>query len=63
MAGARPCRNHPFEVARIEAQARGDQNQKDLNIAQIFRMIIREQARASLYKLVPCFPAQRHAAL
>ena len=38
-------RNHPFEVARIEAQARGDQNQKDLNIAQIFRMIVREQAR------------------
>ena len=37
------CRNHPFEVARIEAQARGDQNQKDLNIAQIFRMIVREQ--------------------
>ena len=44
--GPWPCRNHPFEVARIEAQARGDQNQKDLNIAQIFRMITREQACA-----------------
>ena len=37
------CWNHPFEVARIEAQARGDQNQKDLNMVQIFRMIVKEQ--------------------
>ncbi len=42
-AGILACWNHPFEVARIEAQARGDQNQKDLNMVQIFRMIIREQ--------------------
>ena len=40
------CWNHPFEVARIEAQARGDQNQKDLNMVQIFRMIVKEQVCA-----------------
>jgi len=42
-AGIMACWNHPFEVARIEAQARGDQNQKDLNMIQIFRMIVKEQ--------------------
>ena len=42
-AGMLACWNHPFEVARIEAQARGDQNQKDLNMVQIFRMIVKEQ--------------------
>ncbi len=41
------CWNHPFEVARIEAQARGDQNQKDLNMVQIFRMIVKEQVTCS----------------
>ena len=41
------CWNHPFEVARIEAQARGDQNQKDLNMVQIFRMIVKEQVYCS----------------
>lgn len=45
-AGMLACWNHPFEVARIEAQARGDQNQKDLNMVQIFRMIVKEQVSA-----------------
>ena len=46
------CWNHPFEVARIEAQARGDQNQKDLNMVQIFRMIVKEQVSAPMMR---CF--------
>ncbi len=45
-AGALACWNHPFEVARIEAQARGDQGQKDMNMVQIFKMIVKEQACA-----------------
>ena len=44
------CWNHPFEVARIEAQARGDQNQKDLNMVQIFRMIVKEQVFAPMMR-------------
>lgn len=43
------CWNHPFEVARIEAQARGDQNQKDLNMVQIFRMIVKEQVPLTVH--------------
>ncbi|CAL8471599.1 g11141 [Coccomyxa elongata] len=54
LGGTLACWNHPFEVARIEAQARGDQNQKDLNMVQIFRMIVKEQGPKGLFKgLVP----------
>ncbi len=41
-------------MARIEAQARGDQNQKDLNIAQIFRMIVREQVGCRAARAQAC---------
>lgn len=50
LGGMLACWNHPFEVARIEAQARGDQNQKDLNMVQIFRMIVKEQGPKGLFK-------------
>ncbi len=56
--GTLACWNHPFEVARIEAQARGDQNQKDLNMVQIFRMIVKEQA---CMPLDPTCPALMHS--
>ena len=51
--GTLACWNHPFEVARIEAQARGDQNQKNLNMVQIFRMIVKEQACVPLDPTCP----------
>ena len=53
LAGIMACWNHPFEVARIEAQARGDQNQKDLNMVQIFRTIVKEQVLLACFWLHP----------
>lgn len=35
IGGMLACWNHPFEVARIEAQARGDQGQKALSMPQV----------------------------
>ena len=49
MQGCWPAGIIPFEVARIEAQARGDQNQKDLNMVQIFRMIVKEQVPLTIH--------------
>jgi len=46
--------NHPFEVARIEMQARGDQGQAKMGMTSVFRMIVREQGVGGLFKgIVP----------
>ena len=38
-AGALACWNHPFEVARIEAQARADQGQSSLSMPKVMSMV------------------------
>ena len=39
LAGALACWNHPFEVARIEAQARADQGQSSLSMPRVMSMV------------------------
>lgn len=54
VGGMLACWNHPFEVARIEAQARADQGQKSLSMPSVMSMIAREHGVAGLFKgLVP----------
>jgi hypothetical protein len=42
--------NHPFEVARIEMQARADQGQSKKGMISVFRMIVQEQGPQGLFK-------------
>jgi len=54
LGGMMACWNHPFEVARIEMQARADQGQKSLNMLQVFRQVVGEYGVAGLFKgIVP----------
>mmetsp|Transcript_18449 Transcript_18449/g.52983 ORF Transcript_18449/g.52983 Transcript_18449/m.52983 type:complete len:309 (+) Transcript_18449:3-929(+) len=50
VGGTLACWNHPFEVARIEMQARADQGQKSLNMIQVFRQVVAEYGVAGLFK-------------
>jgi len=48
------CWNHPFEVARIEAQARADQGQSKLNMLRIMQMVVKENGVKGLFQgIVP----------
>lgn len=49
IGGMLACWNHPFEVARIEMQARGDQGQKSLNMIQVFKLIVAESGPTGLF--------------
>lgn len=42
--------NHPFEVARIEMQARANTGQSRLNMIQVFRMVLKEQGPLGLFQ-------------
>ena len=42
--------NHPFEVARIEMQARANDGQKHLSMPQVFRMVLKEQGPLGLFQ-------------
>ena len=54
VGGTLACWNHPFEVARIEMQARGDQGQKSIGMLEVFREISKEHGVGGLFKgLVP----------
>ncbi|GBG27184.1 Citrate/oxoglutarate carrier protein [Hondaea fermentalgiana] len=54
IGGTMACWNHPFEVARIEMQARGDQGQKSINLAQTLRLVVQEHGVGGLFKgIVP----------
>ena len=50
IGGAISCWNHPFEVARIEMQARSNQNQAKLNMPQVFKLVLKEHGPAGLFK-------------
>lgn len=52
--GSLSCWNHPFEVARIEAQARADQGQSKLNMIRVMQMVVRENGVKGLFQgIVP----------
>mmetsp|Transcript_47820 Transcript_47820/g.89007 ORF Transcript_47820/g.89007 Transcript_47820/m.89007 type:complete len:303 (+) Transcript_47820:129-1037(+) len=54
IGGTMSCWNHPFEVARIEAQSRADQGQKGMSMISVLTMITKEQGVAGLFKgLIP----------
>lgn len=54
VGGTLACWNHPFEVARIEMQARGDQGQTSISMVQVFKEISKEHGIGGLFKgLVP----------
>lgn len=44
------CWNHPFEVARIEMQARSVAGQEKLSMVQVFRHVMQENGFAGLFK-------------
>lgn len=54
IGGTLACWNHPFEVARIEMQARGDQGQKSVGLVQTLRLVVQEYGVSGLFKgIVP----------
>lgn len=50
MGGALSCWNHPFEVARIEMQARANAGEPPLSMLGVFRMVTQEHGAAGLFK-------------
>ncbi len=42
--------NHPFEVARIEMQARANAGQTRLNMIQLFQMVLKEHGPLGLFQ-------------
>jgi hypothetical protein len=50
VGGAMSCWNHPFEVARIEMQARASSGQTHLSMLQVFRLVVNEHGPAGLFK-------------
>lgn len=49
IGGTMACWNHPFEMARIEAQARAEAGQRALSMPQVFSLVVREQGVAGLF--------------
>ena len=49
IGGTLSCWNHPFEMARIEAQARAEAGQTALSMPQVFRLVLKEQGVAGLF--------------
>lgn len=50
LGGTLSCWNHPFEVARIEMQARSVAGQEKLGMIQVFRHVVHENGFAGLFK-------------
>ena len=50
IGGALSCWNHPFEVARIEMQARSVAGQEKLGMLQVFRHVVKEDGIFGLFK-------------
>mmetsp|Transcript_9347 Transcript_9347/g.24723 ORF Transcript_9347/g.24723 Transcript_9347/m.24723 type:complete len:260 (+) Transcript_9347:1363-2142(+) len=50
LGGALSCWNHPFEVARIEMQARASAGQSKMSMLQVFRMVLKEYGISGLFK-------------
>jgi len=48
--GTLACWNHPFEVARVEMQARADQGQSKLSMTGVFRMVVQEHGARGLFQ-------------
>jgi len=48
--GALSSWNHPFEVARIEMQARANAGQPHLSMVQVFRMVLKEHGPLGLFQ-------------
>ena len=54
VGGTLSCWNQPFEVARIEAQARAEAGQKSLSMVGVMRHVVDEQGIKGLFKgLIP----------
>lgn len=49
IGGALSCWNHPFEVARVEAQAAAVSGQKSASMVQVMRTIVKEYGMMGLY--------------
>jgi len=50
VGGALACWNHPFEVARIEAQARAAAGQPSLSMMAVFRQVVAENGVRGLFQ-------------
>lgn len=44
------CWNHPFEVARIEMQARASAGETSMSMLGVFRMVVKDYGVAGLFK-------------
>jgi len=54
VGGTMACWNHPFEVARIEAQSRAAAGQPNLSMVQVFAHVVREDGVGGLFRgIVP----------
>lgn len=50
IGGAMSSWNHPFEVARIEMQARANTGQSTLSMMGVFRMVLKEHGPLGLFQ-------------
>eukprot|EP00051_Salpingoeca_urceolata_P007166 m.95169 g.95169 ORF g.95169 m.95169 type:complete len:408 (-) comp15144_c0_seq2:66-1289(-) len=50
IGGTLACWNHPFEVARIEAQTRAAMGEPKIGMLEIFRLVTKEHGAAGLFK-------------
>jgi len=50
IGGTLACWNHPFEVARIEMQARSVAGQEKMGMIQVFKHVVKENGIAGLFK-------------
>lgn len=50
IGGAMSSWNHPFEVARIEMQARANSGQAALSMVGVFRLVLKEHGPIGLFQ-------------
>lgn len=50
IGGALSCWNHPFEVARIEMQARANAQEARLGMISVFQLVVKEHGMQGLFK-------------
>ena len=58
IGGILSCWNHPFEVARIEMQARAAAGEAYLSMVGVFRLVVAEYGVKGLFQGIPSDGAQ-----
>ena len=54
IGGTLACWNHPFEVARIEAQARAAAGEPSLSMVGVMKYVVKQDGFGGLFKVAWC---------